>query len=135
METKRDKIPKCGKNPSSIKSGLKNENKNQIKQIKVNLLPRSIFLLLPQRVTWRGNRGTSSSHAGFYSSQVALMAVSSIYSVGTVSKRTRSGALASNTHTHTHTHFSLSKPIKESRKARRQEKTHSAQVRKEYFSL
>ena len=64
-------------------------------------------------MTWRGNRGTSSSHAGFYSSQAALMALSSIYSLGTGSKRTRSGALASSTH------LLLSKPIKESRKATR----------------
>lgn len=86
------------------------------KQIKVNLLPCSIILFPPQRVTWRGNRGTSSGHAGFCSSQAALMALSTIYSFGTVSKRTRSGALASSTH------LSVSKPIKESRKAKRQKK-------------
>lgn len=50
---------------------------------------------------------------GFYSSQAVLMALSSIYSFGTVSKRTRSGALAPSTH------LPLSKPIKESRKAKR----------------
>lgn len=77
---------------SSIKSGVKSENKS-------HPLPYSIFSLLPQRVTWRGNRGTSSSHAGFYSSQAVLMAVSSIYWFGTASKRTRSGALASSAHT------------------------------------
>lgn len=105
-EAKPWKYPKCGEKRTR---GTSDTQRGAIQQMRVDLLLHNVLLLLPGRADMDREQRNRSSHAGFYGSQAALMALSGVYSFGTVSERTHSGALAASGH------LSLLNPIKGSK--------------------